>query len=380
MSKDVKDMKVIIIDDEILAIETFKIVLNQVVGIELQGTYTNPKEALQDLQTLDVDIIFLDIEMGDAHGIDIARALNESNSNATIVFVTAHAEYAVDAFEVRAFDYLLKPVQKDRLEKTVNEIGSKLGKIAAETKQSAEKDALSVIAMGNFQLNKNKTAEIKWRTKKVKELFAYLWHHSPHSVPRDRIIEDLWEDQDVNSAVQLMHTSFYHLRKTIRDIGLPNPVKFANEQYLLKLHIESDQAEIESIMKKSVIRDADIEKLIHLYKNGYFENEGYEWALSKQQQLKINFLAVLENFVVEKMEKDDLSHILEICLEKMVDIDPYNERFVYLLIDYYGKMKNISKIIKITEHFERLWKKELGIPISEEISSLYYYYITKRKN
>lgn len=371
-------MKAIIVDDEILAIETFKVVLNQVEDIELQGTYTNPAEALQDLQTFDVDIIFLDIEMGDSHGIAIARTLNESNSNATIVFVTAHAEYAVDAFEVRAFDYLLKPVEKTRLEKTVNEIRDKLGRAVAKSKQSTEEDTLSIIAMGSFQLHKNETEEIKWRTKKVKELFAYLWYHSPQSVPRDRIIEDLWEDQDVDSAVQLMHTSFYHLRKTIRDIGFPNPVKFANEQYSLELDIESDQDEIEAIMKKLVITDSDIEKLISLYKNGYFEDESYKWALAKQQQLKINFLAVLEKFVVEKMEEGDLSHLLEICLEKMVAVDPYNERFVYLLIDYYGKMKNISKIIQTTEHFERLWKKELGIPISEEISSLYYHYITKR--
>lgn len=370
-------MKAIIVDDERLAIESFKMVIQQVEDVELVGSYTNPADALKALETIKVDVIFLDIEMGDIHGIDLARKLKEKKQQTPIIFVTAHPQFAVDAFEVKAFDYLLKPVQKERLQETIHYLQESIGK-TKEPQEAFIKDTLTVGAFGNFQLYKNGREEVKWRTKKVKELFAYLWHHFPQSVPRDRIIEDVWGDQHSESAVQLMHTSFYHLRKTIRDLGFENPVTFSNDQYSLTLDIQSDQFEIDGMMQKQSLTDEEIDQLLKLYKGNYFEGENYDWALPKQEQIKVTFLATLEKFVTEKLKANDLSVLVEICLEKMTAIDPYNERFVYLLIDYYGRMKNIAKIIKIAEHFEEMWTQEIGLPIPEEISSIYYHYITKR--
>lgn len=372
-------MKVILIDDESLANEALKIVLNQIGGVQIQGAYTNLQEAIHAIREHEVDVIFLDIEMGAAHGLDIAKRINEEWQNIKVVFVTAHAEFAVDAFEISAYDYLLKPVRKERLEKTLHRIQAEMKQMEPKVEEKITTALpLTINAMGNFQLLHSDKKEIKWRTKKVKELFAYIWHHYPNPVPRAHIIEDIWGEQHGDSAVQLMHTSFYHLRKTIRDIGFQNPVEFVNEQYALALYIDSDNRKLEEIMASQKITDVEIEKMIELYKGNYLEEDNYEWALPKQQQLKTRFLTTLEKFVVEKMDNDDLSRNLEICLEKMIKVDPYNERFVYLAIDYYGRTKNISKIIRIAGKFEELWTRELGITIPEEISSIYYKYITGR--
>lgn len=116
-------LKAIIVDDEKLAIEALKSVTRHVNGLEIVETYTNPQEALHNMEKDSaVDIIFLDIEMGASHGVEIARKLKEQYQETKIVFVTAHAEYAVDAFSVRAFDYLLKPIRQERLQKTIDRI------------------------------------------------------------------------------------------------------------------------------------------------------------------------------------------------------------------------------------------------------------------
>lgn len=368
-------LKAIIVDDEKLAIEALKSVTRHVNGLEIVETYTNPQEALHNMEKDSaVDIIFLDIEMGASHGVEIARKLKEQYQETKIVFVTAHAEYAVDAFSVRAFDYLLKPVRQERLQKTID-------RIREENDQAngpKEKNELSLTAyvMGNFQLYKNKTKEIRWRTKKVKELFAYIWHHYPEPVSRSRIMEDIWGEQHGDSAVQLMHTSFYHLRKAIRDSGFQNPVQFINEQYVLNLPIQSDLGQLETVMEKQSLKEADIEKMLKLYKANYLEGENYDWAWPKQQQLKSSFLTKLEHYVVQQMDKQKFSHLVETSLDYMVCLDPYNERYIYLLIDYHGQARNLQKMIKAAGHFEDLWTKELGISIPKEISSLYYKYIT----
>lgn len=364
-----------IIDDEYLAIEALKMLIDKVEGISVKGTYTNPEEALRALQQFEVDVIFLDIEMGTSHGIKIAEKLRAKHEQVKIVFVTAHAEFAVDAFQVRADDYLLKPVRKERLQETVNRIRAELGGVVEEVNEESK---LLLQAMESFQLYQNETEEVKWRTKKVKELFAYIWHHYPNPVPRSRIMDAIWGEKHCDSAVQLMHTSFYHLRKTIRDLGFENPVQFVNEQYALTIDVESDVSELEKIMKQREIGDADIARILQLYKGEYFAEENYQWALAKRQQLTTQILSKLESFVVKKMENDDLSTNLESCLERMLRVDPYNERFVYLAIDYHGRTKNLPEVIKIAGKFEELWTRELGIAVPEEISSLYYKYITRQ--
>jgi two-component system LytT family response regulator len=124
-------MKVIIIDDERLARQELKSMLSTYPGIEIIGEYGDAKSAIEAVNTLKPDVIFLDIQMPGKTGFDL---LEELNFVPEVVFVTAHDEYAIKAFEVNALDYLLKPVQPARLSDTVKKLMSHL----AEKKDQPE--------------------------------------------------------------------------------------------------------------------------------------------------------------------------------------------------------------------------------------------------
>lgn len=365
-------VRVMLVDDEQLAVEVLEVLLNRIEGIEVVGTYTDPEDAIREIEQNEVDAIFLDMEMGPLHGLEISKKLKIKRPNIEIVFVTAHAQFAVDAFEVKACDYLLKPVSQARLEQTINQLREKRG-IQTKIKRNVEPKmkTLSARTMGSFHLIDSENNEVKWRTKKVKELFIYLWHHSPNPIHRSRILEDLWADHPEDRATTLMHTSLYQLRKTIKDIGLNNPVTLINEQYIFNMHIKSDLGEMERIMGASDRTRIDIETIIGLYKGGYLEEENYEWALTKHGRVKDAFLEYVGKYVQSEMENKSPSHLIEICLEKMIGLEPYNEKFVYLLVDYYGKTKNIRKMVAVVEKFKEAWVEELGIDIPEEIYSIY---------
>lgn len=365
-------MKVAVVDDEQLAVEVLEIMLKRIEGVKVEATFTNPKVAIKEIDKLEVDAVFLDMEMGTLHGLQLAKALKEKQPHVEIIFVTAYPEFAVDAFEVKAFDYLLKPVNRARLEKTMKELQEKCG-VYTEGKQSNESKRKQplVKVMGNFNLLDSDNTEVKWRTRKVKELFIYLWHHSPNPVHRSRIMEDLWAEYPEDRAATLMHTSLYQLRKTIKEIGFDNPVTLINEQYILNMQIESDFSEIEQIMRVGKVNRLKIETVIKLYKGNYLEEDNYHWALSKQQEMKVTFLAYIEAYVLAEIEGEELSHFIEICLEKLIELDPYNERFVYLLVDYYGKTKNLQKMVAAVEKFKEMWIEELGVDIPDEIYEVY---------
>ena len=109
-------MRAIIIDDERLARKELKSLLKDYHEIEIVDECASPEEALKSIEKHNPDLLFLDIQMPEKTGFDLLQELNKSPK---VVFVTAFDEYAVKAFEVNALDYLMKPVDPERLKETM---------------------------------------------------------------------------------------------------------------------------------------------------------------------------------------------------------------------------------------------------------------------
>src|SRR5690606_28491424 len=115
-------IKAVLIDDERNALDALQNVLTTFPQVEIVGKFTNPFEALRQMSSMQYNTVFLDIEMPRMKGLEAAEAILELPSAADIVFVTAYDQYAVEAFEVNAQDYLLKPVRQSRLAKTITKL------------------------------------------------------------------------------------------------------------------------------------------------------------------------------------------------------------------------------------------------------------------
>ncbi|MDR2038646.1 MAG: LytTR family DNA-binding domain-containing protein [Bacteroidales bacterium] len=109
-------MNCIIVDDEPLAREGIKLLVDTMPQLKLCGMFSNTLSAMQFLETNAVDLIFLDIEMPGINGIEFARTISRET---LIIFTTAFAEYAAESYEVDAVDYLVKPIEEERFRKAV---------------------------------------------------------------------------------------------------------------------------------------------------------------------------------------------------------------------------------------------------------------------
>ncbi len=125
MADSVTMIKTLIVDDEPLARRGLVIRLKDLPGIEIIGECANGHEALAAIAEHTPDLVFLDIQMPNMSGFDVVANLQQDNMP-MIIFVTAFDEYAVEAFEVRAVDYILKPIDSDRLEAAVQRARSRL--------------------------------------------------------------------------------------------------------------------------------------------------------------------------------------------------------------------------------------------------------------
>ena len=111
-------LKVMIVDDEQYAREELSSLLHELGNVDVVASCSNAIEALKKIHKLKPDILFLDIEMPQISGLDLINML-EMESMPKVVFVTAFEEYALQAFEKNAFDYILKPIEPQRLVKTL---------------------------------------------------------------------------------------------------------------------------------------------------------------------------------------------------------------------------------------------------------------------
>ena len=112
-------LRTLIVDDEPLAIERLQIIAARVGALDVVGTASDGAQALRLAEALNPDLVLLDMTMPEVDGLAVARALATRAAPPAVIFVTAHDQFAVEAFDCDAVDYVLKPVGEDRLARAV---------------------------------------------------------------------------------------------------------------------------------------------------------------------------------------------------------------------------------------------------------------------
>ena len=157
-------IKVMLVDDEPLALRGLKLRLAEFPEIDIVGEAANGREAVKSIKTLSPDLVFLDIQMPGLDGFGVVRALIGAPAP-LIVFVTAYDKYAIDAFEANALDYLVKPVEEERLKDAVHRARAALKSRAAATRESRLVELLASLSSDERDRIKELLAEPTWSEK-----------------------------------------------------------------------------------------------------------------------------------------------------------------------------------------------------------------------
>jgi len=115
----VKPLRAYVVDDERLAVQRLTRLLQETGRVQVAGSTTDPEEALAFLQANDVDVLFLDIQMPVVTGFELLERLER---DPFVIFTTAFDQYAIDAFTVNSIDYLLKPIEPERLDRALDKL------------------------------------------------------------------------------------------------------------------------------------------------------------------------------------------------------------------------------------------------------------------
>lgn len=348
-------LRVAIIDDEVLAINLLEKFLEEINGIKIIGKHTWFEDGLENIKAQKLDLVFLDIDMPGLNGIGVAERIIEIDETIDIVFVTAYDQYALEAFRVHAVDYLLKPTDKDRLKSTIAKIMLRR-KIVPDL---SDYPLLNAQFIGNFVLYDKNAVPIKWRTKKVKELCAYLIHHE-HPVHRMQIIEDLWPDVPVDKVGPILHTTVYQLRKTLKMNGFSDPLLFVDERYSININIVCDYKSIGQTINQQNFEEEYIVGVTEVAKNGYLGFEDYPWSLTRNEKTLQECKQFLDLYINKFSNTTEKPKIWYSVLETMIQFDPFIEKYYRELMKYYIELEDIKRTVEIYNNLEKLLQEELG--------------------
>lgn len=373
-------MRIMLLDDERLALTGLEWLLRAYDELTVVGMYQNARQALEEIIEVKPDAVFLDIHMPEISGIDAAVQIKDRMPEVEIVFVTAFDEYAVQAFELNALDYLLKPLSRTRLDKTIKRLLDSRNSRRTVEPVMEPRQSTGAIGITCFQSLRftfaNKPSELPpWRTTKAQELFAYLLHNQGELVRKSTLLELLWpEELDMKRAMTQLYTTVYLVRQCLSKMELNVQIKNLSiqEGYVL----DASKIQLETVLWEQQLTSltgpieqihGELSKLLDRYEGGYLEEYDYLWAEHERERLSKLWLdraRVLAHYYAAA----DGAILKSVALhEKISSRDIYNENDALLLLELYERVGCSEKAGEYYERLEQLFKDDLSISLPNSL-------------
>lgn len=413
-------LRAILVYDEQLALQILEQRLTPFPQLQVIGTYLLAPHALEQIERQRPDVVFLDISLFSVDGLnmsDYIGKISKVDATISIVVVAANSHFAAKAFELRVVDYLLKPLKLKRVEQTVKRllhrkhvyqqtekfslalygslyqpkanadtdkvIETMRGRLGLNTNEwSAERVKLHCLGTMRLELAGQPARAIKWRTMKVKELFAYLFHHRGQLISKSFLSELLWPGLDKQAGLANLQTSIYRIKKiwgeideTLDERQSTLSIQFVNDHYVLTVNqLQIDVVEWEGQLQglDPITPDNAVlhRRLTDSYAGGYLEEENYGWAEYERQRLKSLWLNHMHQLMEFYKSQGKIEEYMDVC-HKMQQLEPLLEESYLALMRSYAQLNNTVAVHKQYDYLTKVLWKELAVQPSAETVAWY---------
>ena len=363
-------LHVIAVDDEITALKWFTRVASGNPKITIAGVFQYAEDAIAFVKEHAVDVAFLDIEMPEVDGLELAERLMEIDPYIKVVFVTAYNQYALDAFRAHAIGYLLKPLTPEDLTEQIDYLSYTISQRPIEP----PKRILDVTCFGQFCVRaaNDDASIIRWKTAKAEELFALLTYYQGRVRPKGLLIDTLWPELEPQKAMNLFRVTCTYIRSALSAIGFSNILIRELDGYklstaLISCDLFSFRNAIHSRLSENI---ESAEHASAIFNSEFLEGKAYDWASEARIGLESDFKTLQLNLANHYLTGGDVNLACQ-ALEKLLHRDPCDEEVVTRIIKARLKNGDTALAMKTFRAYESVLKKELGVQPSMYIQELF---------
>ncbi len=365
-------MRALIVEDELPALRLMKSLVEKNKNLEAAGAFDDVSDALEAVKEKKPDVVFTDIKMPEMDGLTLVKKIHQIDSGIQIVFVTAHEQYAVNAFRLEATDYLLKPVTAEELDITVN----RLMRHYLQHRIKPRDLRMRALVFGRLCVYGDKAeSEIHWPTAKTKELFASFVLRPQEPKEKWALCERLWPDSEPHKAEHNLYSTINRLKTAFKNNGITAKIICKNGCYHLGTKdLSCDLWEFYAFFAENPVIHAEnvgrLTQVLDLYQGNLFETENYPWCLDERQAVYQKYLWGIKQtglyFFRQKAFEQASRFFSRLC-----SLAPCDEEAAVLSMKVSCERGDKEKLIAGFRRLEAALKKELQISPSAETQQIY---------
>lgn len=366
-------MKIMLLDDDKASLIIMRNMISKIPEIELAGSFQSTSEAYQFIRNNQVDMAFVDINMPEENGLNFVKRVRLEVSDIIVTFLTAHKEYALEAFEVHAFDYIIKPITHLKLINSIQDAKQRL--VLQTVKDYISSKKLVVQCLGGIEARSANNERVQFTSTKSMELFSYLLLKKGLFVSKWRIIEDVFTGMPPLNAETYLNTTIYKLRKSLEPFGMKSAIESADGCYKINMKdIHVDFVEFENNLILYTDFNADNQDKVlnieKLFLGELFGDKDYYWSLPEKERLTEVYMSFSKKLARYLIESNQITGALQIA-KRLVHLNELDEEANCLLMEIYSSQKNRMLLDRQYKRYEEVLKSELGLVPDTIVVNLY---------
>ncbi len=350
-------LRAVIIDDERPALEELSYLLGK-YSVKVIGSFLNTEGALDFISCEKPDIVFLDIEIRDVNGIDFGVELQSGAENTAIIFVTAYPNYSLEAFRAYPLDYIVKPVDEERLARSLRHVRESL-KLRSDT------------GGGDFYIRCFRKLEsmhggnkVKFPTKRTRELFAYLICNEGAVIYRGDLLRLFFGSGENEKDANNLRVSMFRIRNALREAGVGKDQLLIKDDFSVGIADGvCDIVDFQRFIRNNPGIDAEnivrAEKIAELADGELLTDIDALWITEKRELVMMETEALFINMAIYYLSGGFYGRA-EAALLRLLSFNSISERGFRRLLDLYMRTGNTLKYRSCYERYHEMKVVEFG--------------------
>lgn len=363
-------MKAYLVDDERLCLDELAWQLSHYPDIQIAGSFTHSLQAVKAIENDRPDAVFLDIDMPRLDGLELAQKIQARHPGVIIIFVTAYAQYALEAYKSYPLDFLVKPVPDERLEKTVAHLRRQYRLLHPEGQKPR---GLKIRCFGPFEVQSDSGA--KFSTRRVKELLLYLIGRHGVAATRGEMLDALFNGRDDRNTMNNLYITLSRL-KTLLDCwdGARSSIRLTEGNALMIAPGVCDYTDFMNFAAQNAVLSpgnaAEAARALALWRGPYLEKEAFDWSTETALEAEAEYERVALGLAACHIAADRVQNA-ESVLRTLLVRNPLSEDGYGALLDLYMQTSAKEAYAALYMGYARMLKQELRIKPSAKYQKHY---------